>query len=338
MSKVMYFDTETTGTNPQTCAVIQIAALIEIDGVEAERFELKFAAHPNAEIDLDALHVTGVNFDEVCSGTSSRPTFKQGYLRFLELLDEHVDKFDKTDKLIPVAYNGGFDIAMLSALAERCGDKYLGSYIDRKLLVDPLAVLRWYAFTGVELPQFESYKLGDVCKAFGIELTEAHDAVADTVALRELTKKLIPPQRELAQIGLFESALTYIANIGGNLPDERLLSVNGVNDGKDRALKVVAARQVAQHALRIKPLGISPELLDEQLLPPVETLAKEAFGVPPSALGEDQAETATQALSSPQEAGQQRESSTLSASDTDQSDNTALGSQTLPKRAGDAPA
>ena len=45
------------------------------------------------------------------------------------------------------------------------------------------------------------------------------------------------------------AALEAIVNIAGNLSDERVESVNGVNDARSRASMVVTARQIAQNAL-----------------------------------------------------------------------------------------
>lgn len=47
----------------------------------------------------------------------------------------------------------------------------------------------------------------------------------------------------------YKAALEAIANIAGNLTDEAVEAVGGVNDGKSRALMVVAARQIAKNAL-----------------------------------------------------------------------------------------
>ena len=45
------------------------------------------------------------------------------------------------------------------------------------------------------------------------------------------------------------AALEAIVNIAGNLSDERVENVNGINDARSRALMVVTARQIAQNAL-----------------------------------------------------------------------------------------
>ena len=46
------------------------------------------------------------------------------------------------------------------------------------------------------------------------------------------------------------AALQSIASLGGNLTDDNLENVGGINDGRDRAIKYVAARQIALAAIK----------------------------------------------------------------------------------------
>lgn len=48
------------------------------------------------------------------------------------------------------------------------------------------------------------------------------------------------------------AALEAITRIAGNLSDEQVENVNGVNDARSRALMVTTARQIAQNALAEK--------------------------------------------------------------------------------------
>ena len=56
-------------------------------------------------------------------------------------------------------------------------------------------------------------------------------------------------ERQRSDADRLRAALEAIVNIAGNLSDERVESVNGVNDARSRALMVICARQIAQNAL-----------------------------------------------------------------------------------------
>lgn len=50
----------------------------------------------------------------------------------------------------------------------------------------------------------------------------------------------------------YKAALEAITNIAGNLTDEAVEAVGGVNDARSRALMVITARQIAKNALANK--------------------------------------------------------------------------------------
>lgn len=52
--KLFYYDLETTGTNYWQHSIHQIAGIIEIDGIEKERFEINLQPNPQARIELQS--------------------------------------------------------------------------------------------------------------------------------------------------------------------------------------------------------------------------------------------------------------------------------------------
>ncbi|MEI8102776.1 MAG: 3'-5' exonuclease [Chlorobium sp.] len=182
--KVLYIDTETTGTQAGLHGVIQVAALMEIDGEVVEQFEVKCQPHPDAVILDDALAVSGTTREELQHRTTSRDACYE----FSRFVQRHIDKFDVTDKAYPAGYNVSFDLQFLDAWERVHGNKYgSGSYQNWKAL-DPLPFLRLWDFQGsLSLP---NYRLATVCTHFGIAL-KAHDALSDIVATRELLRKLV---------------------------------------------------------------------------------------------------------------------------------------------------
>jgi len=183
--KVCYFDTETTGVNPKENGLIQLAAIVEIDGEVKGAESWNIAPFLVDRIEDKALEVNGKTKKEIFAYTAPDlmiAKVKAFFARF-------VDPYDKSDKFTPAGYNVSFDIEFLREWFFKCGDKYgYGSWMNYNA-VDPLPLVRWLRFAGVlNLPD---YKLGTVCDHFGIALgSDAHDALADVRATRNLVRLL----------------------------------------------------------------------------------------------------------------------------------------------------
>ena len=184
--KICYVDTETTGTDPDKHGIIQIAMIIEIDGTVVVDREWLVRPHPEVKADLEALAINGRTIAEI----KSFPDANQVFGDIQKFLGGFVDQFDRTDKLTPAGYNVKFDLDFLQSFWARCGDdKYFGSWFNWDA-VDPLPLLRYLKFAGL-LPPLQNLKLATVCDHFGVKLGEdAHDALADIKATRELVHLL----------------------------------------------------------------------------------------------------------------------------------------------------
>lgn len=62
--KILYFDTETTGLTYRS-TIIQLAAIIEIDGEVKETVNLYSAPFPDSDISEEALAVTKLTREEI---------------------------------------------------------------------------------------------------------------------------------------------------------------------------------------------------------------------------------------------------------------------------------
>ncbi|ARM30955.1 3'-5' exonuclease [Prosthecochloris sp. HL-130-GSB] len=182
--KVLYCDVETTGTDPQRHAIIQIGAIIETDGIITEEINLKCAPHKGALISDDALSVSGTDRNEL----SSRMSSFDAWMQFKQFLIRHIEPYDRNDKCYPAGYNVRFDFAFIQEWFRRNGDHYgIGSFVNWRLL-DPLPLLFVRDFTGtLSLPD---YRLETVCRHFDIEL-QPHDAMSDIRATRKLLIHLL---------------------------------------------------------------------------------------------------------------------------------------------------
>lgn len=166
MSKLLFFDLETTGVKFWRNGIHQIGGIVDIDGQEAERFDIRLAPNPAATIEQEALDVAGVTLEQV----QSYQPMEDGYRQLVSILSKYVDKFDKRDKMYLVGYNNaGFDNSFLRALFQQCGDKYFGS---------------WF---------YPNCKLMTVAKTMGIEIDEnkLHDATYDIELTRDIFYRII---------------------------------------------------------------------------------------------------------------------------------------------------
>ena len=181
MSKpLFFFDTETSGLDPKRHTILQIAWIIEYDG--APLIERCFDVRPDSNDDLCLAALAVNDFTLERMGAAKERAFVFETLR--QDLREAKDV-----QLIPVGHNVKFDIEFLNAAAQRGNDKYWLHFGNNSLVALKKALCThlmchyleycgdWY------LPD---YKLQTVCKAAGIVHEDAHDALADVRATREL--------------------------------------------------------------------------------------------------------------------------------------------------------
>lgn len=178
--KLLYLDTETTGISYRS-TIIQIAAIVEIDGEIQEVINLHCAPFADSDISEEALAITKLTREEIFAFDSPNSVCEM----FTSILGKYVNKYDKNDKFIVVGHNVKFDLDMLRNWAFRCGEKFIASYLDFKSEFDTLSYVKCLKVFH-RLPETENNKLTTLCEAFGISLENAHDALADIEATRKL--------------------------------------------------------------------------------------------------------------------------------------------------------
>lgn len=182
--KIFWYDTETTGIDSRRHAMVQLAGLLEIDGAVVEEIDLLFRPPEGRIIDPRALAVNGRTEVEL----DGFPELAIGIGRLKEVFGRYVSKYDRADKFVPAGFNINFDQEFLREGFRLAGDKYgPGSWLFNA----PLDVRSWVALAvardGLRLPD---YKLTSVCAHYRIVLDNAHDALADVRATRELFYRL----------------------------------------------------------------------------------------------------------------------------------------------------
>lgn len=178
--KLVFFDLETTGTNPGKHGIHQISGQIVIDGVVKESFDFHVQPNPKALIEEEALKVGGVTREQILA----YPPMQQVYQEFVAMLGKYVDKFNKKDKFFLVGYNNAaFDNQFLRGFFLQNGDVYFGSWFWSNS-IDVMVLASAYLAT--RHPEMENFKLSTVAKTLDIVVNDdsLHDAMYDI----ELTK------------------------------------------------------------------------------------------------------------------------------------------------------
>jgi DNA polymerase-3 subunit epsilon len=178
--KLLYLDTETTGLTDNS-AIVQIAGAIEIDGEVVEWFNIRCKPHVGADISENALQTIGLTLEELNKEQSPADALKE----LESIFSKYVNRYDKNDKLIMICHNYPFDFRMLFNFYNRLNNKYMGSFLDFKLNVCTLNLIRSLQVIGI-LPILENNKLETWCKHFNVKLENAHDALEDIRATREV--------------------------------------------------------------------------------------------------------------------------------------------------------
>lgn len=175
MSKLFFYDLETTGTNPGRNGIHQISGEIVIDGKSVETFDFKVQPNPKAQVEDAALAVGGVTREQIMA----YPPMGQVYTQLVTMLAKYVNKYDKTDKFHLVGYNNrGFDDNFFRGFFLQNGDNYFGSWFWADSIDVLVLASTFLADRRAELPNF---KLATVADFLGIDTTagKLHDSSFD---------------------------------------------------------------------------------------------------------------------------------------------------------------
>ena len=192
MSKLFYFDLETTCTKFWRNGIHQISGEIEIDGETKTQFNFKVKPNPACDIEDDALKIAGITREDLAGYDEMHSTYKV----IESLLGKYVDKFDKNDKFHLVGFNNAaFDNAFFRAFfVQNAPDKRsaeYGNYFGSWFWSDTIDVMVLASNKlKNERSKLENFKLSTVAKYLGIEVDESklHDAYYDIYLTKEIYK------------------------------------------------------------------------------------------------------------------------------------------------------
>ncbi|NCC60072.1 MAG: 3'-5' exonuclease [Verrucomicrobiae bacterium] len=176
--KLLFLDCETTGVDNTKNGIIQIAGIIEIDGIVKEEFNLRCRPFKGQIYTLEALRVTGITKEEI----EAYPEPREAYMTLIALFEKYISRYDKTDKFYMVGQNTKFDYDFMNAWFRNNGNNFFYAYIFYHL-IDVIQATALFTVAGrFKLPDM---KLATVAEHFGIPL-KAHDAMEDIRATRQI--------------------------------------------------------------------------------------------------------------------------------------------------------
>lgn len=193
--KIVFYDTETSGTDPAVHDIIQIAAAaFNINGNDWElldEFECKML-FDTRHADIKALLINHFNADIWEEHAVSQA---EGLRMFDAFVKPHKDVWRKRKEGNGGFFNlrtGGHNIIKFDDLFVRRWYKVQNKFcpFDYQEMYDTLQLAKWQ-LTLTEDKQPADYKLGTLCKLCNVPLEGAHDALADVMANARLAWRLI---------------------------------------------------------------------------------------------------------------------------------------------------
>lgn len=187
--KIVFYDTETTGTNPKSDHIIQIAALACENFTVIGEFEVKIKFNANMA-DREALKANSYDpviwEKEAITERLALYKFDQFVQRYKDV--ERISK--RTNKPFLLTRTGGHNVALFDDAFIRSMYSRYGEFcpLDYQEIYDTLALAKWVL--GLSKIRPENWQQPTLCKMLGIDTGQEHDALSDVRACAELARFL----------------------------------------------------------------------------------------------------------------------------------------------------
>ena len=167
-ARILVFDTETTGVDPAEARIVELGAVAIAAGRSTEK--LHTFVNPGCPIPAEVSAIHGVTDADVQDAPS-----------FAELAPRVAERFHSVD--VVAGYNAvHYDVPLLNAELARVGSDFQA---DLGRVLDPVVFIRWH------LRHLRERTLGAICVHLGIDLSDAHSAVADSIAAGRVLFSLV---------------------------------------------------------------------------------------------------------------------------------------------------
>lgn len=186
--KILCFDTETTGLNPESNDIIDLGMILIVDKEVVFKESIRMQPFDWTNIAPEALETNGFTIADL----KTFPDPVEQYRKIICTFSKYVDKYNKLDRFFPMGYNVQFDLNFLAAYfrkADPNNEFGLGSWIQW-ILFDLMQQLRNDCFRSGGKKKYENFKLETIAKAHGFEF-KAHNALEDATVTLELIKKYL---------------------------------------------------------------------------------------------------------------------------------------------------
>lgn len=182
--KILWLDTETTGLNKEKCDIIQLSGIVVIDGEERERFDFHCQPINYENIEPASFEKTKLSIEKL----KEFQTPQEMYVKFIQLLDKYIDKYDRNDKFFIAGQNVRFDVEFLQSFFNKMGDQFLFSYF-RHQTIDLMYFCTILHTAG--LIKLDNFRLETIVEYLDVKFEgDLHNAFTDVDLTRKCFCKL----------------------------------------------------------------------------------------------------------------------------------------------------
>ena len=163
------FDTETTGFDPDADRIVEIGAVLFLDGMPSKEFHSNVRAERSIPEEVSRInHVS----EEI---RRNAPSEQEVYQDFLAFLGDAAD-----GKTIMCGHVAAFDMSLLCHALERILPDKTASFkfVDTRELILPI-------------PELEHHTLIAAAEYFGVQYDKAHHALVDALACGEILRQIL---------------------------------------------------------------------------------------------------------------------------------------------------
>lgn len=179
--KLLFIDVETTGKNPDLHGIHAIGSILDIDGKETASFYKNVKPQIGAQVDPEALKVSGIAFNNL----KEYPNLSYVFDEFMQMLSVALDPGGQ-DRIYMVGYGASFDNDFMRKWYGHNGQEELFKSHFHSAPIDIMTLAAKY-FCGHGLVPV-SYSLQSIARIFKlpVEHGKLHNAAYDAQLARKL--------------------------------------------------------------------------------------------------------------------------------------------------------